>query len=365
MNAEISLKLARIDALLARRGLDALLLQSVANFAWLTGGATSYVNTADHMSVASLLITPAGRYLITSNIEATRLRAEDELEDQGWEFVVSDWYAPTDEIKRRAAGLRLGCDGLTPGYVDVSAELTPLRLNLTPEEQTRFRGLARECASAMDAAIRQVQPGQREFDIAALLGAESQRRGVQPIVNLIATDERIYNFRHPLPTNKTLDKYAMLVLCGRQYGLVCSITRLVHFGVLPAELLRKAQAVAEIDAAMIVATRPEVTLGEIFELTQAKYAELGFENEWQLHHQGGPAGYQPRELVATPGESTRVAAGQVYAWNPSITGTKSEDTILINADNFEVLTEIPDWPVIEIEVGGEIIPRPATLEIVE
>ena len=62
------------------------------------------------------------------------------------------------------------------------------------------------------------------------------------VVNLIATDERIFNFRHPLPTHKRLERYAMLVLCGRQRGLVCSITRLVHFGRLPDDLRRKAEA---------------------------------------------------------------------------------------------------------------------------
>ncbi|MBT3389164.1 MAG: aminopeptidase P family protein [Chloroflexi bacterium] len=364
MSSELSLKLANIDALLARHGLNALLLQSVANFAWLTGGAASYVNTADSVGVAALLITPVGRYLITNNIEAARLRAEEKLEAQGWEFIVTDWYHTVDEIARRTTGLHLGTDGIYPGDTDLSAELTPLRLVLTPEEQARFRGLARECAAAMDTAIRQVQPGMTEFEIAALLGAETQRRGVQPIINLIATDERVYYFRHPLPTQKKLEQYAMLVLCGRQHGLVCSVTRLIHFGPMPAELRRKAQAVAEIDAALIAATRPGRSLGTIFKLAQTLYAQHGFENEWQLHHQGGPAGYQPREAVAAPGENTIVTAGQAYAWNPSITGTKSEDTILIHADHAEILTEIPDWPFVEVEVDGKIIPRPATLEII-
>jgi len=176
--------------------------------------------------------------------------------------------------------------------------------------------------------------------------------------------QRIYDFRHPLPTDKKLDKYAMLVLCGRQFGLVCSITRLVHFGTMPDDLKRKAQAVAEIDAAMITATRPRTSLGQIFSLTQTKYTETGYENEWQLHHQGGPAAYLPREFVATPGDNFAVEVGQVYAWNPTITGSKSEDTILVGPDGNEILTEIPGWPVIEVEVDGEVIPRPATLEII-
>lgn len=364
MSNELTQKLKKIQALLENHGLEALLLQSVANFAWLTGGAASYVNTADGLGAASLLITPAGRYLITNNIEATRIQAEEKLDEQGWEFVIPDWYKTTDEISRLTKGLKLGTDGFYQGQADISAALTPLRVNLLPEEQNRFRALAKQCAAAMDAAIRQVEPGMTEYKIAALLGAEAQSRGAQPIVNLIATDERIYNFRHPLPTDKIMDMYAMLVLCGRHKGLVCSITRLVHFGPMPDELRRKAQAVAEIDAAMIAATRPGTTLGEIFRLTQAKYAKTGFENEWQLHHQGGPASYNPREAIATPSADLVVEVGQVYAWNPSITGTKSEDTILVGTDGNEIMSEIPGWPVIEIEIDGVTIPRPATLEII-
>jgi antitoxin VapB len=127
----------------------------------------------------------------------------------------------------------------------------------------------------------------------------------------------------------------------------------------------KAQAVAEIDAAMIAATQVGVTLGEIFKQVQAKYTQVGFKNEWKLHHQGGPAGYLPRETVAASDATLMVEAGQVYAWNPSIAGTKSEDTILVGADGNEILTQIPDWPLIEVEVDGVTIPRPATLEIIQ
>ena len=289
--------------------------------------------------------------------------SEEKLEDQGWEFVIADWYQAADDVARLTKGLTLSTDGISPGDADLNASLIPLRMVLLPEEQNRFRSLSQLCAQAMDVAIRQLKPGMSEFEIAAILSGETQRRGPQPIVNLIATDQRIYDFRHPLPTEKALEKYAMLVLCGRQYGLVCSLTRLIHFGPMPDELKRKAQSVAEIDAAMIAATRPGISLGEIFKQTQDKYAETGFENEWQLHHQGGPAAYLPREGVAVPGLDDQVQEGQAYAWNPSITGTKSEDTILVTAEGNEIMSAISDWPLIEVEIAGQTIARPVTLEI--
>jgi antitoxin VapB len=215
----------------------------------------------------------------------------------------------------------------------------------------------------MDNAIRALQPGQTEHQIAARLASEAHSRGLHPTVNLIACDERVFTYRHPLPTNKTLERYAMLVLCGRRWGLVCSITRLVHFGALPDDLRQKADAVSKVDAAYIAATHPGVSLGEIFEHGINTYAEVGFPDEWRMHHQGGPVGYEPREFIATPDSSERVSSCQAYAWNPSITGTKSEDTIQVGEKENEILTAIPGWPVVEVKIGDQVIPRPAILVI--
>ncbi len=355
----------QIQSFLAERNLDALLLQRVSSFAWATCGAASYVNTATTFGEATLIITSAGRYLITNNIEATRLEQEEKLAEQGWEFRVGPWYEGQEAIAQLTGGLRLGADVPYPGTTDISAELARLRANLSAEEVERFRTLGGVCAEAMDSAIRAVRPGQTEYQIAGLLAQEADSRGAQAIVNLIASDERIFSFRHPLPTDKELERYAMLVLCGRRWGLVCSITRLVHFGPLPDELRRKSEAVAQVDAAFIDATRPGRTLGEIFEVAQGVYAQTGFADEWQLHHQGGPAGYEPREYVAVPGSTDVVAVGQAYAWNPSITGAKSEDTVLVGEDGNEVLTTIPDWPMLSVSVEEqkETILRPGILEV--
>jgi Xaa-Pro aminopeptidase len=360
---EFDTKQARIQALLARHHLDALFLRRVSSFAWATCGADSHINTADSHGVASLLVTPAGRYLVTNNIEAARLEREEALGGQGWEFCVAPWHASQDAIAGLTRGLRLGADGPYPGATDLSGELAHLRAVLTLEEEDRIRELGRLCAEAIDTAIHAVRPGQSEHQIAGLLAQAAESRGVQATVNLIATDERIFNFRHPLPTAKKLERYAMMVLCGRRHGLVCSVTRLVHFGPLPDELRRKAEAVAQVDAVFIDATRPGVSLGAIFQRATAAYAAVGFPDEWQLHHQGGLAGYEPREVIVTPDSNYTVSVGQACAWNPSITGTKSEDTILVGENGNEVLTAISGWPTVTVKLPGQTLERPAILQV--
>jgi Xaa-Pro aminopeptidase len=360
--SEFEYKLHSITALLKKFNLDGLLLQRVSSFAWATCGADSYINTADRHGVASLLFTPQARYLITNNIERPRLEQEEKLGEQGWQFHVTEWHK-ADGIAELTRGLKLGADDPYPGAADLSPELARLRAALTPQEGERFRTLGRLCAEAMDTAVGAVRPGQSEHQIAGLLARAAESRGVQAIVNLIATDERIFNFRHPLPTAKKLERYAMLILCGRKQGLVCSLTRFVHFGRMPQELRRKAEAVAQVDAAFMAATRPGRSLGQIFGEAVAAYAQTGFSDEWRLHHQGGLAGYEPRESIAAPDSAEQVATGQAYAWNPSITGTKSEDTILVGENGNEILTAIPGWPSLPMNVDGLTIERPAILEM--
>jgi antitoxin VapB len=359
---EIRVKMDLIQGLLDRHGLEALLLRRVSSFAWATFGAASYVNTATSDGASSLLITPEGRYLLTNNIEAPRLEKEEKLDEQGWEFRVSPWHAEEDHLAGLVGGLKLGVDGVFPGAVDLSGEVAWLRSQLTPAEVQRFRTLSRLCAEGMQQALESLRPGMTEYQIAGQLSLAVESRGVHAIVNLIATDERISTFRHPLPTQKSLHYYAMLVLCGRKWGLVCSLTRLVYFGTLPADLRRKAEAVASVDATMIAATRPGRTMSEVFRRAKATYVETGFSEEWQLHHQGGPAGYEPREALATSASIEPILVGQTYAWNPSITGTKSEDTILVGTQGNEILTEMVDWPSIDIQVDGQVFKRPAILE---
>ena len=362
---EFPMKISILRDLLDKHGVDALLLRRVSSFAWATCGAASYVNTATTEGAASLLITREHLYLVTSNIEAPRLEQEEKLADQGWEFQVSPWDDPQRRLQGLTSVFSLASDIPFPGSKDISTEIAHLRAHLTQEEGERFRQLGHLCAETLTAVAQEIHPGLNEYQLVALLGNQAQQRGIQPIVNLIATDKRTYHFRHPLPTEKILDKYAMLVLSGRRWGLVCSITRLVHFGPLPADLRERISATAQVNATLIANTRPGRRLSDVFAQGQQAYAAAGFPDEWRQHHQGGVAGYEPREYLATPTSPDIIAQGQALAWNPSIAGAKMEDTILVGMQSNEILTSTQLWPVISIQIPGQIgaIPCAQALEM--
>ena len=362
LRTELNGKLSKVRQLLDEKGLDAMLLQRVSSIAWAACGADVHINTAASNGNAALVITPDEKFVFTDNIEASRLEKEEGFSEQGWEFKVSPWYDSGKQLSAFLKGRKLGTDGLYLDGMDLTSELAWLRSQLTEDEADRFRKLSRWCAESMQEAARAIHPGMSEYEIAGLLSQATESRGVQAIVNLIATDERILAYRHPLPTAKELQHYAMLVLCGRKWGLICSITRLVHFGMLPDEIRKKSIAAAHVDAVMISATRPGNTMQDVFRQAQAAYEENGFPGEWQKHHQGGLAGYETREITVTPETRRTILANQAFAWNPSIKGAKSEDTILVGRENNEIMTETPGWPMIEVQLDGELIKRPAILE---
>ena len=361
--AEVTAKVAQVRSLLHTRHLDALELNQIPNVAWLTAGAATYVNTATEASVASVIVTNDDALLITDTIETPRLRDEEGVGDLGLTVITEPWYARGGTAAQQLAGKRIWSDtGGTAQEADLTAALRDLRTQLTTNEVARFREVGALAAAAMAEAIRQVRPGMTEYEAAALLDSATRVRGAVPIVNLVASDERIARYRHPLPSSKVIDRYVMLVLCARRAGLVASVTRLAHFGPLPEDLQRRAAAVARVDARMILGTQPGRTLGEMFALARTAYADEGYPEAIAEHHQGGSAGYQTREALARPEDPTLIAIHQAFAWNPSVRGVKSEDTIILGPDGPEVVTAIEGWPVDEIISDGQTIARPAILE---
>ena len=342
------------------RGWDWLAISSVATFAWATAGGRSYINTFDTGGVATLLYGRKSVIVLTSNVEMPRLE-EEELAGLPIDYRVIDWtdlyFNGPDRIREIAGAEVLASDTPLQGAVPAD-ELTDLRAALVAEELQRMRALAADTAAGLEDVARSVEPGQTEERIATEIRAALGRRTILSPVTLVATDERVYEHRHPLPTEKKLDRYAMLVTSAVRHGLYCSITRLVHFGDPPPDLMEKAQACAEVDAAYIESTVVGVTAAEIFAAGQREYADQGFADEWKLHHQGGAAGYGSRDYFAGGGHEYPVLAGQCFSWNPSIRGVKSEDTILATSGEPEVLTMTVDWPTISTARG---IDRPAIL----
>jgi antitoxin VapB len=360
---EVANKMTRVQELLKREKLDGLLLSKRGNFAWLAAGGNSHVVSAMEPGIASLLVTRKEKFLLTDNIELPRLQAE-EMEELGFTPVVVNWWEGGLDaaLHKKTAKMKLGADIPLEKARPMESEIARLRWSLLPSEVERYRKLGADCARAMGETCQTLRPGMTEFQVGADIAGRLQARGIEPHVLLIAADDRIRLFRHPIPTENKVKKCCMVVICGERRGLILSMTRLVHFGPLPEDLKKRHQAVVEVDAAAIAAARPGSTAGKVFAAIKQAYAAAGFPDEWQYHHQGGAMGYAARDWKAhREDDPTPIVENQALGWNPSIAGTKSEDTIIAASSGAEILSPIPDWPMITLQTNIGPIPRPDIL----
>lgn len=360
---EIAEKERRVREFISAQGLSALVLTTQANFAWFTCGGDSHVAYGTDMGSVSAVISPDAKYIICDNIEAPRI-LEEELAGQGFEFRVYSWWhsSPADEIAALVTG-PVGADTPIAGTTLVAGAIPPLRYSLTDSEVARYRWLGKATGECLSETAREIRPGLTEHQIAAVLGEKLIARGIIPNLILIAADERIARFRHPIPTDRVLDRYAMLVAGAKKWGLVVSATRIVHFGQIPCDLRAKHEAVMAVDAEFIARTRPGTSVDFIFRKGMEAYERTGFAGEWQSHHQGGATGYAGRDYRARQGIKETVQQNQAFAWNPSIIGTKCEDTVIALPDRTEIISAYGDWPMRQIEVGSMIVPREDILEL--
>ncbi|MEM1684374.1 MAG: M24 family metallopeptidase [Nanopusillaceae archaeon] len=274
--------------------------------------------------VAWLEVHQGGLTLHTSRIEAQRLGEEETLAISN--VVVYPWY--------RVPPL--------PSPNDLEHALTGLRLVLSSEEQEKFRRLGRDAACAVGRVMREAKPSWTEQELARAVAEECYSQGITALVLLVATEERIYKYRHPLPKNRALGHLGMVVICGRRHGLVANLTRIRVWGKANARELYK--KIVNVESAALEATKPGVTLGQILLTIQKAYQEIGAGEAYEEHHQGGIAGYRPREVIATPGNCTELEVGMAVAWNPSLPGSKVEDTFLMANEGWRTSRSIPIGP---------------------
>ena len=369
-DAEISEKTGRLVQLMAAEDLGGILLNARHNFAWLTCGGSNGIDQSREAGAGWLFVRrDARRFVLANKIEMPRL-LEEELDGQGYEPVEFGWedekanpaivaeqaQALLDDNKALASDLpAAGCDRV------IELGLSRARGGLTQAEVERYRVLGREAGTAIGRMAGSLEPGMTEIEIAQRASEALAACGAHSVVSLVAADGRLAKFRHPVPTERRWEKSVMVVACARRGGLTVSLTRIVCSGAAPDELRRRTEACARVNAQLFAATRPGVRGSELYLVTSRGYEREGFPGEEHLHHQGGSTGYRTRDWVAHPQSEDRVQLRQAFAWNPSITGTKTEETCIAFDDHVEVISASPNWPVIPVETAEREYVLPGVL----
>jgi Xaa-Pro aminopeptidase len=340
----------RLDDYLDERDLEAVWFARPNAFAWVTGG-DNVVDRDGDVGVAAVGYDGAFR-VVTDNIEAQRLLDEELPADATVE--TAQWY---DESLATAVADRsptpAAADFDVPGFERVDA--TDLRQPLTEADIERYRELGRDAADAVERVCRELEPDDTEHEVAAGLRISLAARDINAPVVLVGGERRAQQYRHYTPSKESLGGYALLSVTAERDGLYASLTRTVTFD--PPEWLdERFEAASAVETTALAATRAVGrqggTAADVFEDVMDAYDAVGYADEWRNHHQGGAAGYAGREWIATPDLDREVHLPMAYAWNPTVQGAKSEDTVLVTDDGFEVLTETGDWPTTTVSAHG-------------
>ncbi|PKL05889.1 MAG: peptidase M24 [Spirochaetae bacterium HGW-Spirochaetae-9] len=361
---EIAIKKTKVRELLAEQGLDAVYLKKSANFSWLTGGAYNLIGLATELGYTGALVTTDRLFIICTNIEAPRLKEEERLEEEGYEIVAFPWNEDQEAaIVARLAGGKFGADHTFPGAVDISSKLNPLRYSLSPWEVERYRKQALDTARIAEETAMTIRPGDEERAVVGRLSEKLWKNGMDFIGVFCAADDRISRYRHPIATDRKIEKRAMISVNTRNRGLIVSITRFMQFGKLPADLKKLYEDNVYVDTAMMASTIPGRPAVEVYEAALRAYAEVGYPEEYRLHHQGGSIGYIGRDYKVTAHTKEIIQPNQAFTWNPSITGMKSEDTMLATVKGPVIMTEPALFPVLTVERDGYVFRRPGIMEL--
>lgn len=341
-------KFERLEGYLESHDLESVWFARPNSFAWLTGGS-NVVDRETDAGVAAIGYDGEMR-MLTNNIEADRIAAE-ELPDLDADAVSIErvpWHASSLEEAIAAyvgADEQAAADIAVPGLERVNP--SEVRQPLTEQDRERYRELGRQTAAAVESVCRELRANDTEHEVASALRVALSGRGIEAPVVLVGGSERAQQYRHYTPTTAELGDYALLSVTAERQGLHASCTRAVAFDP-PAWLADRHEAAARVETTAIAATQAAATedgtAGDVFGTIQDAYAALGHDGEWEHHHQGGAAGFAGREWVATPDHDATVTSPMAYAWNPTVQGAKSEDTVLVTADEVEVLTSTDQWP---------------------
>lgn len=349
-------RIAKLRDLAREKGLSAIVLRRNPNLAWAIGGRVHVPLTLD-LACFDLIVTQEGVIAVTNAIEAPRLVAEEF--PIGIQVEIINWWESRDA--KLPTGPLVGSDQVGAERVEISSEIEKLRQSLVTEDIDRYRVICSDAAIALREALEESIKTDREIDVAGRISRSLWQRDLELVFIGVAGEERAKLMRHPLPTNQVVGPRIVASICARRKGLIASLTRIVLFADSENssnKSISEYENILQVEAAIFDSTRVGAKFSEPIEAAIAAYPKFGFApDEWQRHHQGGPTGYAPRDWPANRQSSQVIALDQPIAWNPTGDGWKAEDTILTTANGFEILTNDPGWPM--VEVAGRA--RPALL----
>ncbi len=363
--ADVEEKHDRVRKYLDDSGLDAVVLGTADSVAWFTSGGELGISLNGEAASIFLFVNRTSRAVVCDNVQSCRV-FEEELAGLGFQLKERPWYDDPEQVVSELTGSKrvtsdvlvgsLNPERLAPGPIRV------LRRCLTSLERQRLRELGRALAVALEATCRNFDRGERESDVAGHLAHRLLREGITPVDIRVTGDERMERYRQAPSKSNPIARHATIKAVGRRHGLCACASRTIAFGRASDELRSCHNVAAMVDGSSIFFSRPGELVTEVFRRSKRLYEKFSHPHAWTHDYQGFVIGYSPREICLRPDSKMKLESNMPIAWRPSVGGASSEDTVVVDARGYEIVTAAQDWPQIDVAVKGFVIPRPGILE---
>jgi len=345
------IRIQRLQKLISKSRLHALLITSQADWYYLTG----FTGEA-----GALIASPRGLTLVTDG----RFTVQAEQELSGVQVVLQKdgLYRTCGELLKKQKAGKVGFDsnqlsfgnwqvlkkaaGGTVRLQDVTGMVQGLRAVKDASELAQMRKAAILASEIVESAIALLKPGIREFEVAAEIEYQMRKAGASGVAfeSIVAFGPRAA-LPHARPTAKRLRKNELVVLdLGAILGKYCSdITRTVYFGKAPTRIRLWYQAVREAQAAAIEAVQAGRTCGEVDSAARGVLAAYRLD-QYFVHSTGHGLGLEVHEDPRlAKDQKTPLASGNVVTIEPGVYiagvgGIRIEDDVVVQAGRNEVLT---------------------------
>ncbi len=362
-------RIAKLRARLEAQGLDAAVLLSPANIAYLSGFQALIYSRPIYLVVTAgrtELVVPgleeehAGH---ATGIDQVTVYYEHPERGQPGENAPDTLAALLGTRSVRRVGLefasapialreRLERDGLRTG--DISPALVRMRLIKDEAEIALMRQAADLARIGVMATLEAAAPGRSQLAIEsigtnAILEAAAEQTP-EATINLLqfTTSGPETSLPHLITTTRRLTR-PDLAIHSRQVsvdGERAELERTFAIGSMDAETRRVFDAAEEAQLAAIEAIRPGVPMREVDAAARRVIQAAGY-GEAAIHRTGHGLGIEAHEApyvrwdVEDPMEVGMVVSIEPGIYVPGLRGARHSDTVVVTADGHETITEAP------------------------
>ncbi|MGL4676993.1 MAG: M24 family metallopeptidase [Brevinema sp.] len=334
----------KIREYLTQNQYDGMLLGRRSSFAWFSGGESS-MNFYTDMGLGFIWVTKDNAFVFCGNNEHDRISHEifkDKFPVQSFSWI----EGPAPNLQNLIANKKVVSDFGLVNTTEDFGNIKKLRYQLSPDQIKIATELSKRSSELLEKSLKNLKVGMSELSIQAEIRYTFEKEGISLPVLLIAGDENLNSYRHPLATTTIIQERIMAVICAQYKGVMIAASRIRYFREENSQEKLYNQRVAKINAEMIATSILGIHSSSLWESLLQSYKNHKVEDEYLNHHQGGAIGFESREWILRPNLDETLLENQLIAWNPTLRGTKSEETVIINGDNPKVLTISGDFPIL-------------------